>query len=337
MKKTVFFIAWLLVSGRWAWTQEKPPTDSGTVVSQPKVTSMDTGVVAPRPVDTATAVPQPKPASADTGMVPQTPKAAPDTGAAVPHPTDTGAVAIPATKPPTDTTAASPQPPKAAPDTGVAGPHPADTGAVAVPPTKPPSDTMAAPPPKVAPAVPQAAAVPETAATKVEKPVRFGLGIVFNDEAPLAFRAWFNPRVGVDLGIGLRARRVLNQAALVLSPDSTTTLLGLSFDLGIPVRVVHKEKVDFIIRPGFGLRTRPEFVVEHPDTTVRSLETSIDLEVNGSAGFEYFPFERASFSLQAGVAVILERSGGDISNSILRVQSLPSEKGVNFSFRYYVF
>jgi len=41
--------------------------------------------------------------------------------------------------------------------------------------------------------------------------------------------------------------------------------------------------------------------------------------------------------LQAGLALVTERTGGEISNTIIRFQSLPSKKGVNFAFRYYVF
>ena len=250
--------------------------------------------------------------------------------------TDTAVVTKEQPKPPADTETVILQPPSAPTDTNAAPVQPADTG-------------RAAPQEKIVPTEPGPASpsqsLPEKTATNKEegeapkeKPAnRFGMGIVFNDEAPLAIRAWFNPKVGVDVGVGLRARRVDDLTDTIQPPQHRTTLLDLSFDLGIPIRAIRKEKVDFILRPGFALRTRPGFVIEVSDTAVRSIETAIDLEVNGSVGFEYYPIEKASFSLQAGVAVVVERTGGDISNNILHVQSFPSEKGINFSFRYYLF
>jgi hypothetical protein len=60
------------------------------------------------------------------------------------------------------------------------------------------------------------------------------------------------------------------------------------------------------------------------------------LELNGSVGFEYYPFERASFSLFSGIALIADRPGGS-GNTILRLESLPASRGANFTFRYYAF
>jgi hypothetical protein len=178
------------------------------------------------------------------------------------------------------------------------------------------------------------------AETRALKPNRVGFGIVFNDDAPFSIRAWFNPTVGLDAGVGLRGRRVEDSSTISDStptPTKRVSLLDLNFDLGIPIRVFRRERVDFIIRPGFGFRARPSFEVDPEDPTVRSIETTIELEVNGSIGVEYYPINKASFSLSAGLALVAERTGGKISNSIFRLETLPSEKGVNFAFRYYLF
>lgn len=168
-----------------------------------------------------------------------------------------------------------------------------------------------------------------------EKPNRFGLGLVFNDRASIGARVWFSPKVGLDVALGLQGRRVLDITDSVQPPRTHTTLLDLNFDLGIPVNVLQREKVNFIVRPGFGMRTLADFFIDPADTNVRSIETGVELEFNGTAGIEYFPVRRAGFSLMAGFALVAQRPGGN-SNTIIRLESLPSARGVNFSFRYYI-
>lgn len=308
-------------------------------------TAADTGVVSRPAADSAQKIP------ADTAAL-AIPPAKPADSGAVSHPSadTTKAAPAPAAPPaPADTTSKLARPdtaaalPKVPADTTVK-PAPADTGAAAAPPQKTaPADTGKAvtPPAEKVPPTPVPAVTPGAEegaeAPKPKERNRVGFGIVFNDEAPLAIRAWLNPKVGLDLGIGLRLRTVENLTATIPSPDSTTTFLDLNFDLGLPVRAIRHDKVDFILRPGFGFRTRPEFEIDPKDPTVRSKETTIELEVNGTFGFEYYPFPRASFSLQAGMALITERAGGEIATTNIRVQSIPSEKGVNLAFRYYLF
>lgn len=330
MKKFLFAFGFLGVLAATVFGQTTSPADSGSV-SQPQSTSRDTSLFNPQmpeaPTDTESTVAQPPP-SAPT-----------DTAAAAPPPAETGAGIPQPTAPPADT-GAVPMPA----DTGNVIPEaiPADTISSAMPSEKTtPADTTAIPAPQpVAPVQPEAEASPEEGEAK-EKPVKkVAFGIVFNDEAPLSVRAWFNPKIGLDIGLGLRGRRVDDSSTISDStpvPQTRVTLLDLSFDLGIPIRAIRKEKVDFILRPGFGVRARPNFEVSPVDPTIRSIETTIELEMNGSVGFEYYPFERVGFSLQTGMALILTRTGGDISNSVLHVQSFPAKKGVNFGFRYYLF
>jgi hypothetical protein len=166
-------------------------------------------------------------------------------------------------------------------------------------------------------------------------PNRLGLGIVFNDESPLSARLWFGPKVGIDVGFGLKARRVDDLTDTISPPSRRVSLVDLNFDLGIPVNVLHREKVNFVLRPGFALHTRPGFFIDERDPRIRSIETTFEFEFNGTAGFEYFPIERASFSLLAGFAFVASRPAGT-GNTFIRFESLPSERGVNFSFRYYV-
>jgi hypothetical protein len=319
MKKFIIAAAFLLLSAIQAGSQQTSPPDTGSVQipSQPD-TPADTG-----------AIPPPETVPADTAAPPQEPR---DTTAVsppseiAPAPSDTGATAIPA-------------PAEA----------PVDSGEISTP-TETPADTSAAAPaePAAPPAEPEKvlqptrpteapkAATEEPAGGQEPKVHRVAFGIVFNDEAPLAMRAWFNPKVGLDAGLGIAVRTVEDLTATVPSPESTTTFLDLSFDLGLPVRIFRREKVDFIIRPGFGFRTRPGFFAAEDDPNVRSEETSLELEINGSAGFEYYPFERTSFGLTAGVALVANRTGGT-GNTVIQFKSLPSEKGANFTFRYYAF
>jgi hypothetical protein len=130
-------------------------------------------------------------------------------------------------------------------------------------------------------------------------------------------------------------RQVQDQTLLVPNPESTTTFLDLNFDLGLPVRVMRHGRVDLIVRPGFGFRTRPEFTFAIEDPSVRAVETTLELEINGSIGFEYYPFEKASFGLFTGLALVQTRPGG-VGSTSLRVESLP-KKAANFAFRYYLF
>lgn len=296
MKKIILCWAFLLVPTALAWGQSSTPADTSPPPTQQTV-----------PVDTMLFQPQEAPPA--------------DTPAVTPPAVDTGSILTPVA-------------PAAPADTGKA-PAPADTGAAAPPkiitPVEP--ETTPAPP---APTEAGAEGGDELATGQGQKIHRVALGIVFNDEAPLSIRAWFNPKVGLDAGLGLVVRTVEDITATVPSPESTTTFLDLSFDLGLPVRVMRYEKVDLIVRPGFGFRTRPGFFTAESDPSVRSVETSLELEVNGSLGFEYYPFERASFGLVAGIALVANRTGGS-GNTIIQVKSLPSEKGVNFAFRYYTF
>jgi hypothetical protein len=215
-------------------------------------------------------------------------------------------------------------------------PSPADTGTASFPPAEPAADTAAAaPPPESAPTPAAARPAAEEETSAPGKPKRLGLGIVFNDESPISARLWFNPTVGMDFGVGLRGRRVLDLTDSIQPPSKKTTLLDLNFDLGIPVRAVHRDRLDLILRPGFAFRAIPSFFIDPLTPQIRSIETTIELEFNGSAGVEYFPAERASFSFLVGLAILVERPGGS-GRTITRLESLPSNKGVNFSFRYYV-
>lgn len=332
MKKIILAWAIFLAPASLVLGQEAAPADTGAVATPPQQNvPADTGAVAPQSSDTGTVAPQQPDTPGDTGSVTAPPQEA--------IPADTGgAVAPPQQNIPADSAAAAPPPA----DSGAVPPQPADTGR-ALPQEKiSPVDTTAAPPlPEKAPTDTAVILSPEEEEAPKERTAnRVAFGIVFNDEAPVSMRAWFNPKVGLDIGLGLRGRRVDDSSTISDStptPQTRVMLLDLSFDLGIPIRAIRKEKVDFVFRPGFGVRTRPNFEVSPTDTTVRSIETTIELEMNGSVGFEYYPFEKAGFSLHAGLALILVRTGGDISNSILQLQSLPSKKGVNFAFRYYVF
>ncbi len=307
MKKFIFAWGVFLAAASLALGQEAAPVDTGgvTTSSQPGTPAADTGTVVPPPQESP---------PADTGAVvvppvERAPSTTPDTAAAG-SPSDTNRTADTTAIPP----ASLPPPRESAP---------ADTA------------TVVTPPPESAPVIAPLEEEEEAASGEPKQPNRFAFGLVFNDEAPLAMRAWFNPRVGLDVGFGVRTRQEVDQTLLVQHPESTTTLLDLSFDLGLPVRALHKEKVDFIIRPGFGFRTRPGFFVDPTDPTVRSVETSLELEINGTAGFEYYPFEKASFGLFTGIALVQTRPGGSGSTS-LRVESLP-KKAVNFTFRYYLY
>ncbi len=248
-----------------------------------------------------------------------------------PAPADTGAVA-PQKSTPADTAKTG-----TGADTAAVSPPPADTGAAPPPSTTPAAaDTAAAaPPPGSAPTPATAKPVEEEQTPVPGKPKRLGLGIVFNDESPVSARLWFNPTVGLDAGVGLRGRRVLDETDSIQPPTRKVSLVDFNFDLGVPVRVLRRDRVDLIMRPGFAFRARPNFFVSPNNPSVRSIETTIEMELNGTAGFEYYPTERASFSLLLGLAVIAERPGGT-GRTITRLESLPSKKGVNFSFRYYV-
>ena len=164
---------------------------------------------------------------------------------------------------------------------------------------------------------------------------RFGLGIIFNDQAPIGARIWFGPKVGMDIALGLRGRRVDDLTDSIQPPTRRVALVDLDFDLGIPVRILQYEKVNFLMRPGFALRTRPDFVIDKTSPSIRSIETGVDVEFNGSAGFEYYPVRKVSFSLMLGFALVAERPSGS-DNSILSFQTFPSHKGANFAFRYYI-
>lgn len=308
MKKIIFACTVFLLVAVSVGGQQTSPTDTGKMEAvPPQGVTMDTGAAPLQRGDTGSVARPPESILADTAAVNPPQESIP---------ADTGDVAAPAD------TATVPQPA----DTGatpVWEPAPADTVAVPSPgPESSPADSSV-----VAPEV-EGGIPPE-----VKQPLRFAVGLVFNDEAPLSIRNWFNPKVGLDFGVGLAVRTVEDQRAVVPSPESTTTFFDLSFDLGLPLRAFRHNKVDFILRPGFGFRTRPAF-----DTTagVISVATGLELELNGSAGLEYYPIENASFGLFAGFALIADRPGAS-GNTILRLESRPSKKGVNFAFRYYLF
>ncbi|HXF48685.1 MAG TPA: hypothetical protein VNL73_04580 [Verrucomicrobiae bacterium] len=301
MKRLIFACALFFAPALTAEGQETTPADTGAVSipGQPG-TATDTGM---------TSIPPQEQTPADTG---------------VPAPADTTPAVVPPiqeTVPPTDTVAV--------PSNTTT--EPADTTAIPPAPLPPPRE---AEPASVTPQ-PEGAAAEEEEAAEPKQPNRVGLGLVFNDEAPMALRAWFNPKVGLDVGLGINLRQVVDERIIPQDPESTTTFLDLSFDLGLPVRVLRHDKVDLIVRPGFGFRTRPEFTFSLEDPNVRAVETTLELEINGSIGFEYYPFEKVSFGLFTGLALVQTRPGGVGSTSV-RVESLP-KKAANFTFRYYAF
>jgi len=305
MKRFIFACAIFLAPASMTFGQETTPADTGAVQipSQPG-TATDTGT---------TSIPPSEQSPGDSAAIPP------------PGGTDTGTVVVPPVTPDRGTVTAPS-------DTS----RSADT--TAIPPAPPPQPREAEP----VPSTPQPEATPAETPGEGEEVVgtpkpsnRFALGLVFNDEAPVAMRAWFNPKVGLDVGLGINLRQVVDERIIPQDPESTTNFLDLSFDLGLPVRVMRHERVDLIVRPGFAFRTRPEFTFSIEDPTVRAVETTLELEMNGSIGFEYYPFEKASFGLFAGIALVQTRPGGVGSTSI-RVESLP-KKAANFAFRYYLF
>ncbi|HEU4436610.1 MAG TPA: hypothetical protein VFR89_04030, partial [candidate division Zixibacteria bacterium] len=187
MKRFIFACAIFLAPASMTFGQETAPADTGAVQipSQPG-TATDTGT---------TSIPPSEQSPSDSAAIP--PPGGTDTGTVVVPPVtpDTGAVAAPS-------------------DTS----RPADT--TAIPPAPPPQPREAEP----VPSTPQPEAAPaetpgEEEVVGTPKPLnRFALGLVFNDEAPVAMRAWFNPKVGLDVGLGINLRQVVDERIIPQDP-----------------------------------------------------------------------------------------------------------------------
>lgn len=207
----------------------------------------------------------------------------------------------------------------------------------------------------------------------VDKGGKIGLGF-FNDDAPIGARYWINNRFGVDLGFGINMRSVVdstkdtNLIPLISMEPSKKTLTEFTVDAGLPINLVRREKVNFMVRPGFSFHRRPYFnptfhdsfqirqvvgdtVTIPPDTiptviidtikipfgSVRDTiteERSQSIDINLNLGIEYFPVENFSVSFFQGVGLTSEKKTKN-GNSFWTITHRPFVKGVNLGFHYY--
>ncbi|MFO7445846.1 MAG: hypothetical protein R6W90_05735 [Ignavibacteriaceae bacterium] len=141
---------------------------------------------------------------------------------------------------------------------------------------------------------------------------KFGLGW-YSLSAPVGGRVWFNPNIGVDLGLGYADKNVLN------SENDR-----FHINLGVVFNAVRAGDVNFFIRPGIEFQTNAR--------TVGS-EIKSKMIVTADLGAEWFVTDQ--FSLSVGHGLQFEQLSDASDDSKWGISALRALSFNNVGFHFY--
>lgn len=121
---------------------------------------------------------------------------------------------------------------------------------------------------------------------------KFGLGY-FSSDAPVGFRYWATPKVGLDLGLGFEAKNVY-------MGSSKETATSFWVDFGIPYVIWERDRANLFVRPGGMIAVLDDRVYG----TGSLDETWTKFTVSITPGAEIFFGD--NFSLEAGHGIAID-------------------------------
>jgi len=116
---------------------------------------------------------------------------------------------------------------------------------------------------------------------------KYGLGY-FTTDAPIGFRYWATPKLGIDVGVGFKS-----DAAWVGEYDETEdrtvyskeTASSFWFEVGFPYVVVATDQVNFWVRPGFQFASLDDRIFS-PDSKVYDADDDFEEQGMDDVGLD---------------------------------------------------
>jgi hypothetical protein len=157
--------------------------------------------------------------------------------------------------------------------------------------------------------------------------VRWGVGY-FRSEAPVGVRAWINPKLAIDAGIGFENKDFpYTENGSTVSDKKTS----FTFDAGVPIVLAGDETTKFYVRPGIAFMSTPNW-----DYGDEKWVSSTEFWVSGDLGVEHWFGKH--FSLGAGHGLIFKSvdpgtKGSDTTSGINTEAFGISNIGFHFYFK----
>ncbi len=152
----------------------------------------------------------------------------------------------------------------------------------------------------------------------------------FSGDAPVGFRYWATPKIGLDLGLGIEAKDVYFDGA-------KTSATSFWVDFGVPYIIWDRDRANFFIRPGAMIAVLDDRVYG----TGNLDETWTKLTFSLTPGAEVFFGDHFSLSAGHGIAIDMlsvpdavgAPRGGETETTIRSFDGSVSY----FGFHYYFF
>lgn len=132
----------------------------------------------------------------------------------------------------------------------------------------------------------------------VDHTKQWALGYFF-ESAPIGVRYMIQEKVGLDFGFGFESSEGRDFASS--DPTETTSNSSYTIDLGVVFNVVHMDRADFFIRPGFAWESTPFFLDD--GTNPISSERASDIVFGATLGGEWHATDNLSLTFGHGLAI----------------------------------
>lgn len=144
---------------------------------------------------------------------------------------------------------------------------------------------------------------PMVAAAQVDHSKDWAIGY-FDANAPIGFRYVFSPKAAVDFGVGFATAKVFDYAS---ASGGEKTKFQFHGEVGIPITIVQKDRINFFFRPGFLMKMIPYYYAATSTATPES-KTAMDYNLSALLGVEWFVTD--DFSLSVGHGLQMQSSKG---------------------------
>jgi hypothetical protein len=132
----------------------------------------------------------------------------------------------------------------------------------------------------------------------VDHSKQWALGYFF-ESAPIGVRYMIQEKVGLDFGFGFDSEEGPDPTST--DPDDTSSNSAYTLDLGVVFNLVHMDRADFFVRPGFAWRSVPFYQLNGPNPTTS--ERASDVAFGATLGGEWHATDNLSLTFAHGLAI----------------------------------
>ncbi len=158
---------------------------------------------------------------------------------------------------------------------------------------------------------------------------KFSLGY-FSSDAPVGFRYWASPKVGIDLGLGMEMKDIYFDG-------DKTAATSFWVDFGVPYVIWDSERANFFVRPGATLAILDDRVYGTGNLDEKWTQFTFSL----TPGAEVFFGDHFSLSAGHGIAIQMTKvpdavgapRGGETETEVRSFDASVTQIG----FHYYFF